>query len=626
MSNLTRRLCLALCIAGAAWFGSAPTAQVRAVSLQEQATAKFKDLHDRMQKLQVRKQATEPEESRVLQAGNRLIQEKRIVEGMERSAALIASSDYDQALEALKQVSEDLNQLLDLLLNRDVELQKLLEEIARLEKFKERVDQLVEEQRAEKEAAAETEALQKHLEELEKAKQEVDALIDRETELRGEANRAGLAAAPAEAQRMTEQQDGIRNDTDELQKRLEDLEKDAAELAAKPAAGAPNPGAPSPGKSAAGAGASGSAKGASGAMGQAGQSLQQNKPERSLQDMDQAVSKLEQTKQQLEQMAEDARRQLQQLPFDQQARAQEQTKIDTDRLAQDMEAAEQGDGEEAGKPTPGRKPVQQAVPKQRAAAGQLKEYKPGKAKQDQQDAVEDLEQAQKELEDALAQLRQQLTDEVLRSLEERFGAMLNQQKELSARTTAIDRVQQNGLAAGDAVPANVKRTCQELGRGEYGLGAEASDALKLLEEDGRTAAFPMIVAELRDDLNRVGERLDLAQSGTVTRQMQADIEATLKDLIDALRRTIEDRAGGGGCCGGSQPPLVPQSAELKLVMTQQKRVNTRTKEYDQAVPDQLRVTDEARDQAKELAHKQGRVEGLLREMAHRLEKEEAGNK
>ena len=46
---------------------------------------------------------------------------------------------------------------------------------------------------------------------------------------------------------------------------------------------------------------------------------------------------------------------------------------------------------EEGEPTPGKNKVQQAVPKQRAAAGQLKEFKP--AKQKQQDAKDDLEAA-----------------------------------------------------------------------------------------------------------------------------------------------------------------------------------------------------------------------------------------
>jgi len=68
--------------------------------------------------------------------------------------------------------------------------------------------------------------------------------------------------------------------------------------------------------------------------------------------------------------------------------------------------------------------------------------------------------------------------------------------------------------------------------------------MKLLEEDGRSAAFPMIVEEIRDDLDRVAERLTTGQCAAVTQDMQAEIEQTLEDLINALRKTIEDRAGG----------------------------------------------------------------------------------
>jgi hypothetical protein len=172
-------------------------------------------------------------------------------------------------------------------------------------------------------------------------------------------------------------------------------------------------------------------------MGKAQQKLGQNQPERSLEDMDQPLRKLAEAKKALEEMTEEAKRELLALPFEQLAKNQEVTRIDTDKLAEDMEKAGEGKEGEAKKSTPGTKNVQQAVPKQKAAAGQLKEYKPGKAKQDQQDAKEDLEEAKKKLEDALAQLRQQLQDEVLRALEERFGAMLTKQKELAAADAAV---------------------------------------------------------------------------------------------------------------------------------------------------------------------------------------------
>lgn len=540
--TVTRFLsCVLLAAFALPFTAAALPAQERASSLQAEAARRFKDLHDRMQKLQLVKAKTEPEQARLLDAGNRFIQERALHDGMDEVRTLIENARFDEALERMERLKRDMTTLLELLLNRDLELQDLLEKIARLEKYLDRVDEVLAEQKAEKNDAASTEALEKHLRDLQAAKQRVDDLIRDQKALRTEANDAGMAAEPKKADQMAEREGELRETATDLAKRLELLEKDAAELGTKPAeSGEPADGAAG-GEGSPGAG---SCQGAAGAMGQAQEKLQQNKPERSLQDMDQAIRKLEQTMQALEAMSDEARRKLLQLPFEQQVRAQEQTRIDTDRLAQDMEAQEQHDGEAPGEQVPGKKNVQQAVPKQKAAAGQLKDFKPSEAKQEQQDAIEDLEEAKKALEDALAQLRQQLTDEVLRSLEERFGAMLAKQKELSAQTKAIDRVHRNSLVANDAVPAQVARTCADLSSGEAGLGAEARDALELLAEDGRTAAFPMIVEEIRDDLDAVARRLAKNQCERITQDMQADIEDALKDLLDALRRTIENRAGG----------------------------------------------------------------------------------
>jgi hypothetical protein len=56
---------------------------------------------------------------------------------------------------------------------------------------------------------------------------------------------------------------------------------------------------------------------------------------------------------------------------------------------------------------------------------------------------------------------------------------------------------------------------------------------------------------------------------------------------------------------------------LKLL---EEKVAKRTLEYDKQVPEQLRVTDDARDEAREIARKQGRVEDLTRKLADRLNK------
>lgn len=70
---------------------------------------------------------------------------------------------------------------------------------------------------------------------------------------------------------------------------------------------------------------------------------------------------------------------------------------------------------------------------------------------------------------------------------------------------------------------------------------------------------------------------------------------------------------------------MPRSAELKLIQKLQKRVYKRTKAYDQAVPQQVRVTEEARDEAVEISRKQGKVEGLTRKLANKINKEQQAN-
>ncbi len=73
--------------------------------------------------------------------------------------------------------------------------------------------------------------------------------------------------------------------------------------------------------------------------------------------------------------------------------------------------------------------------------------------------------------------------------------------------------------------------------------------------------------------------------------------------------------------GGGQPPLVPISAELKMIRFLQERVNKSTKEYDANVPEALRETAEASDEAKALRAREDRVRDLTRKLAGKLAKE-----
>jgi chromosome segregation ATPase len=565
----------------------APTPQ-GAVGKQDLARSKFRDLTDRMQKLMVVLQKSDPEDSKIISVGLTFVQEKKLHTRLEHAGSLMQQDRWDDALAVMTELRKDLGRLYELLQNRNVDLRKLMEEIQKLQAFRDRVDQLAKEQGEEKSDSARVEDLQKHLAEIEAQKQRAMALIEQQEAVREQTNELGVGSAAEATRPLATKEAQLQQDTEKLAKDLEDLERQDAALKAEGAgpgekpADAGKPGKPGKGSAKAGQAAQ--------SMGKAQQQLGDNRPEPSLKDQEQAIESLQKTVDELDAMAEEARRELLKLPFEQLAKQQEKTQHATDTLSKDMEQSEQEGDNADGKPAPGRKRVQQAVPKQRAAAGQLKEYKP--AKQKQQDAKDDLEAAKNELDEALAQLRQQLQDEVLRALEERFTAMLHAQRELSEQTKT----------------------------GETDLEVEASDALKLLEEDGTTAVFPPMVEQLRDELHGVAQRCRDQQTGEPVQAAQREVEDVLTLLIDALRRTIERKEGGECNGGGGAPPLVPVSAELKMLRYLQERVNKATKDFD-GKAGEAKASDVGKAESDRLSDKQGRVRDLMRRLAVKLGKE-----
>lgn len=628
---LIAALLLGLCVPSL----SSVRAQAPGAAAQKQdlARTKFKELTERMQRLMPELQASEPESSSLLRAGLTFAQEKKLQQRLDQAGELLKQERWDESLVVLGDLQADLGRLLELLQNRNADLHKLLEEIARLEQWKNRVAELTKEQQAEKEASARTEALQEHLADLEHKKARAEALLAQQQQLRDDTNKLGVQAAADATQPLAEKEAFLQQETDKLAKDLERTEQKDAELkkaaekaagksgeskAGEPKAGEPKEGEPKSGEPKEGGQCSGSAGKAAQSMEKAQKQLGDKKPESSLKDQDHALQNLKQTLQELEKMTEEARRELLKLPLDQQAKAQEKTQHATDTLAKEMEQAEEPNENGESKPSPGKQRVQQAVPKQRAAAGQLKEYKP--AKQKQQDAKEDLEAAQKELEEALAQLRQQLVDEVLRALEERFTAMLAVQRELSAQTKTLHGTRSSVvLTASGELPSALIAKIKALADGENGLEVEAGDALKLLEEDATTAIFPPMVEELRDQLSALGKRLTGNDTAEGTQDAQREVEELLTMLINALRKVIEQREGGQckGQCNG-KPPLVPRSAELKMLRYLQERVNKSTKEFDERDGAAKNAAD-----ADKLAKKQAKVHDLMRRLADKIAKEES---
>lgn len=570
------------------------------VELQTKVGERFRLLHDQIQELEQLKVESSPDESRLLAAGNRLIQEQELHRRMAGVRSLMAESRWDEALQELGAVHEQLLLLLDLLLDRARDLSELMEGIEQLEDFGKRIDAVLEDQREQKDRSAEAAELERAQQGFAAAMAELERLVAEQGEVS-----TSLENPPAGA---TATQRQLRERGEQLAEQVRQLEQLAR-----------------PDEEATEESASRTLGRASAAMSSVEDALSRGEAGPARAGSDEAVRELEAARAAMQALGEQISERLEQLPLGSQADAQAATREETEQLAEDMRnAAEPQEEGQSPAPVPGSENVEAAVPNQQAAAQSLQAGAAGAASQQQQDAIERLEQAQQAMAEAMEQLRNEMQDEVLRAMEERFTEMLTRQQELSKRTRAADRLAQDRLTEDDALPRAVKNRCEQIAAGERELAGEAEEALRLLTDEGSTAVFPALTEMLRDDLLTVADRLEAFRSGPSTQALQADIEKLLEDLIESLGQQLEqNESQESSQSSESEASLVPMSAEFKLLLTLQKRVNGRTLELDERVPAADRGSDEARVEAADIAGKQKQVREMTRELASKLQAKES---
>ena len=89
-----------------------------AMQKQELAQGKFQELTMRMEKLMVVLQKEEPEESKLLSAGLRFVQEKKLHRRLQNAGKLLRQERWDEGLVIMDKLKTDLRSLLELLQNR----------------------------------------------------------------------------------------------------------------------------------------------------------------------------------------------------------------------------------------------------------------------------------------------------------------------------------------------------------------------------------------------------------------------------------------------------------------------------------------------------------------------------
>jgi hypothetical protein len=256
------------------------------------------------------------------------------------------------------------------------------------------------------------------------------------------------------------------------------------------------------------------------------------------------------------------------------------------------------------------------------ASGGLRKQDPNDASRQQGKAIKELEDALQEIEERLAQLREETQLEKLARLEARFREMLSVQQRITAQTQVFDKKRQEsggnltrpdrlavGALGGDEsrMEAVLDPMTKQI-KLPMGLAGHAQQALDVIIDDGTSVVFPDVVEQLRDDLIGAGKLLtEHARTDQYTQTLQKEIETTLEELIEALQQAQSQKEGGGGGGGGGEPPLLPNSAELKLLRSAQLRINRRTAAIETARPKEGTLDESLKGEAQTVAIRQAEI-------------------
>lgn len=524
----------------------------------------------------------------------------------ERIAALVARLNRGESLAEIvatqEQVVADMEIVLAVLMRREGDNEERREQIEQLQENLRAIRSLLDRQkelRAQTAAQARGERLRAQLEQ---AAQRASELLRQQEEMSratAEANRRSSGMSEDDRFTQARQQADLAARARELAEQLEALLGKASSDIAPMSPGDPG-GNPSPEASGAmsntdqptgadvGQQAAQDVQHASQRMNDAASSLHAREDADAQQQQKQAEDNLRRAIHRLEEAARKTR----DLSAEETARAQHALAEEARRLSENLSPqADQsdagGDGESApdgrSLSQPGADPVQKAEREMWDAAEKLEREQREQSIPRQDEALRNLEEARREMEDALTQKRQEEREEILRDLESRFHDMYVKQKRLSEETKALDKVGPENFARAEQLQV------AQIAEGESRLAEAADICLHILQEEGTTVVFPRILEQVSIDLKLVAQRLAAMQTGALTQAMQQEIVEALEQLIEAvqrMQRENEQQQQQNGSPSDMNAPLLPTSAELKLLRASQARVHERT-----AIIDQTRSTD-----------------------------------
>jgi CRISPR/Cas system-associated endonuclease Cas3-HD len=260
---------------------------------------------------------------------------------------------------------------------------------------------------------------------------------------------------------------------------------------------------------------------------------------------------------------------------------------------------------------PGKQQLQDAQDQQDSARKNIEKDKRDDASQNQDQAVKKMEEVRKRWEELLRQLREEELERLLAALQVRCERMLAIQIEVYESTQRVDKaIAQNP----DKKPGRPEeQRSLQLADRETELTKQANSALQLLEAEGSAVAFVEAFLQVRDDSQHVTRRLGKVDVAAVTQTIEQDIIATLKEMVEALKKAQQDlqnkkqqQQQGGGAQQNNQN-LIDILAELKMIRSMQIRVNNRTTTYGRQYQGEQAAVPDIQKELENLADRQKKI-------------------
>ena len=618
-------------LAGQQPAAESPTGGATPLGVRQQRVERMmEDLERKFKALQIALAESEPERAAKLKETLEKAKQLLIQKRMSDVTKLLDQSQLDNATEGQKQLLADIRDLLALLLDEKNDRDKIREEFERLSEWKRQIENLIQQERGEKRESDRLANKDQSLADLQAKIKALEAVIEQQKGVIAatEASRAegiqGLAKISAEQGSVREKSEAIAN---QIAKEAGDERgpfepKPAApmppmtpsadaksgedaptpENAAPPETEKPNIRPSEPGEKPLKQAVE-NQKTAEGKLQEGKGKAAQQDEQTALANLERALSELKKEHSRIASLPPEA--------FEKLAGKQDDIANQTAQLEQKMQQSAQSSGQgtpaggqAGGKPQPGQQKVAQAQKSMQQASGDLRKQEPGDASRQQGKSIKELEEALQEIEERLAQLREETQIEKLARLEARFREMLARQQKATFDTAVFEKKRQTDGELKRSDRLSLGKVAAE----EGALAEAAQQALEIIIDDGTSVVFPDVVEQLRDDLSNVQKLLASGRTDTYTATLQKEIEITLEELIEALQQAQqqkESRAGGGG--GGGMEPLLPNSAELKLLRSAQLRINRRTAAIEAARPKEGPLDDVLKNEAGTIAGRQAEI-------------------